>query len=150
HREGRAILARLELRFRERVVVRDMRPGVSLRHAEVGEQRATGLDVMAAPRSVWMVSCPGPMLCLAHVSAMNRSATSRSHGGHHPADDVPADYVEHDVQVQEVHFAGSSSIRHRYIQPRRPDQNGKVERSHRVDAEEFWGRSGFATFEAAD
>ena len=40
-------------------------------------------------------------------------------------------------------------IRHRYIQPRRPDQNGKVERSHRVDAEEFWGRSGFATFEAA-
>ena len=41
-------------------------------------------------------------------------------------------------------------IRHRYIQPRRPDQNGKVERSHRVDAKEFWGRQGFATFEAAD
>lgn len=28
-------------------------------------------------------------------------------------------------------------IRHRYIQPRRPDQNGKVELSHRIDAEEF-------------
>jgi len=41
-------------------------------------------------------------------------------------------------------------IRHRYIQPRRPDQNGKVERSHRVDAEEFWGRATFATFGVAE
>ena len=40
-------------------------------------------------------------------------------------------------------------IRHRYIKPRRPDQNGKVERSHRVDAEEFWGRHTFATYDAA-
>src|SRR5262245_9410497 len=40
-------------------------------------------------------------------------------------------------------------IRHRYIMPRRPDQNGKVERSHRVDAEEFWGRHTFVSFEAA-
>ena len=40
-------------------------------------------------------------------------------------------------------------IRHRYIQPRRPDQNGKFERSHRVDAEEFWDRHTFETFEAA-
>jgi len=36
-------------------------------------------------------------------------------------------------------------IRHRYIKPRRPQQNGKVERSHRIDAEEFWGRHDFAT-----
>ena len=28
--------------------------------------------------------------------------------------------------------------RHRYIKPRRPQQNGKVERSHRIDGEEFW------------
>jgi transposase InsO family protein len=41
-------------------------------------------------------------------------------------------------------------IRHRYIQPRRPDQNGKVERSHRIDAEEFWGRHSFERFAAAD
>jgi len=41
-------------------------------------------------------------------------------------------------------------IRHRYIQPRRPDQNGKVERSHRIDAEEFWGRHSFETFAAAE
>jgi hypothetical protein len=33
-----------------------------------------------------------------------------------------------------------AGIRHRYIKPRRPDQNGKVERSHRIDNEEFWGR----------
>jgi transposase InsO family protein len=31
-------------------------------------------------------------------------------------------------------------IRHHYIKPRRPQQNGKVERSHRIDQEEFWGR----------
>jgi hypothetical protein len=30
-------------------------------------------------------------------------------------------------------------MRHRYIKPRRSQQNGKVERSHRVDSEEFWG-----------
>lgn len=37
-------------------------------------------------------------------------------------------------------------MRHRYIKPRRPQQNGKVERSHRIDNEEFWGRQTFATF----
>lgn len=31
-------------------------------------------------------------------------------------------------------------IRVRYIKPRRPQQNGKVERSHRIDEEEFWSR----------
>jgi transposase InsO family protein len=40
-------------------------------------------------------------------------------------------------------------IRHRYIRPRRPQQNGKVERSHRVDQEEFWERQGFPDFETA-
>ncbi len=33
--------------------------------------------------------------------------------------------------------------------PRRPQQNGKVERSHRIDHEEFWGRHGFVDFETA-
>jgi transposase InsO family protein len=42
-----------------------------------------------------------------------------------------------------------AGIRHRYIKPRRPDQNGKVERSHRIDNEEFWGRQTFETFTAA-
>jgi transposase InsO family protein len=43
----------------------------------------------------------------------------------------------------------AAGIRHRYILPRRPQQNGKVERSHRIDQEEFWGRHRFETFEAA-
>jgi len=40
-------------------------------------------------------------------------------------------------------------IRHGYIRPRCPEQNGKVERSHRIDHDEFWSRRGFDTFETA-
>ncbi|MGE3840295.1 MAG: integrase core domain-containing protein [Vicinamibacterales bacterium] len=40
-------------------------------------------------------------------------------------------------------------IRVRYIKPRRPQQNGKVERSHRIDQEEFWGRHEGDDFDAA-
>jgi len=40
-------------------------------------------------------------------------------------------------------------ICHRHICPRRPQQNGKVERSHRIDQEEFWGRHRFSDFDAA-
>ena len=43
----------------------------------------------------------------------------------------------------------AAGIRHRYIQPRRPQQNGKVERSHRIDNEEFWSRHHFDEFDAA-
>jgi transposase InsO family protein len=43
-----------------------------------------------------------------------------------------------------VHATG---IRHRYITPRRPEQNGKVERSHRIDDEELWQRHSFASFD---
>ena len=55
---------------------------------------------------------------------------------------------------QEVSFAfvlavQAAGIRHRYIRPRRPQQNGKVERSHRIDQEEFWGRQRFDSFEGA-
>ena len=38
-----------------------------------------------------------------------------------------------------------AGIEHRYIRPRRPQQNGKVERSHRIDNEEFWARQAFAS-----
>jgi len=42
-------------------------------------------------------------------------------------------------------------MRHRYIKPRRPQQNGKVERSHRLDSEKFWDRQAFSVFtEAAE
>ena len=37
----------------------------------------------------------------------------------------------------------AAGVRHRYIKPRRPQQNGKVERSHRIDDEEFWYRHDF-------
>lgn len=40
-------------------------------------------------------------------------------------------------------------VRVRYIKPRHPQQNGKVERSHRIDQEEFWGRYTGTDFAAA-
>jgi transposase InsO family protein len=43
----------------------------------------------------------------------------------------------------------AAGIRHRYITPRRPEQNGKVERSQRIDDEEFWQRESFASFDDA-
>jgi transposase InsO family protein len=43
----------------------------------------------------------------------------------------------------------AAGIRHRYITPRRPEQNGKVERSHRIDDEEFWQRHSFSSFDDA-
>jgi transposase InsO family protein len=42
-----------------------------------------------------------------------------------------------------------AGMRLRYIKPRCPEQNGKVERSHRIDQEEFWSRSTFASFAPA-
>jgi transposase InsO family protein len=43
----------------------------------------------------------------------------------------------------------AAGIGHRYITPRRPEQNGKVERSHRIDDEEFWQRHSFGSFDDA-
>jgi transposase InsO family protein len=51
--------------------------------------------------------------------------------------------LEFALSVQEA------GIRHRYITPRRPEQNGKVERSHRIDDEEFWQRYSFSSFDDA-
>lgn len=42
-----------------------------------------------------------------------------------------------------------AGMRLRYIKPRCPEQNGKIERSHRVDEEEFWSRSTFESFAPA-
>lgn len=42
-----------------------------------------------------------------------------------------------------------AGIRLRHIKPRRPEQNGKVERSHRIDEEEFWSRTTFDGFASA-
>jgi transposase InsO family protein len=42
-----------------------------------------------------------------------------------------------------------AGIRYRYIKPRHPERNGKVERSHRTDQEESWSRHTFANLESA-
>lgn len=44
----------------------------------------------------------------------------------------------------------AAGMRHRYITPRRPEQNGKVERSHRIDSQEFWDQHAFAERAEAD
>lgn len=44
----------------------------------------------------------------------------------------------------------AAGVRHRYIKPRRPQQNGKVERSHRIDDEEFWSRHQFRDLHDAE
>jgi transposase InsO family protein len=44
----------------------------------------------------------------------------------------------------------AAGIKHRYIRPRCPQQNGKVERSHRIDNEEFWRRHRFGSFGDAE
>jgi transposase InsO family protein len=44
----------------------------------------------------------------------------------------------------------AAGIKHRYIKPRRPQQNGKVERSHRIDEEEFWSRHEFDACDDAE
>lgn len=41
----------------------------------------------------------------------------------------------------------SNKIIHYLIQPGKPAQNGKVERSHRTDREEFWDRTTFSSLE---
>jgi len=40
-------------------------------------------------------------------------------------------------------------IQRRHIRPRHPQRNGKVERSHRIDQEAFWGRRRLADFDEA-
>ena len=43
----------------------------------------------------------------------------------------------------------AAGIRRRYITPRRPEQNAKVECSHSIDDEEFWQRHSFASRDEA-
>jgi hypothetical protein len=66
-------------------------------------RKATGLEVIAVPRSAWMVSWPGWIPCLSQVCAMNFSASRFDSQCHHPADDVTAEHVHHDV-----HAAGAA------------------------------------------
>lgn len=43
-----------------------------------------------------------------------------------------------------------AGIAYRYIRPRRPQQNGKVERSHRIDHEEFWSQQRLTSYGQAE
>ena len=43
-----------------------------------------------------------------------------------------------------------AGIEYRYIRPRHPQQNGKVERSHRIDHEEFWSRQRLTSYGQAE
>jgi hypothetical protein len=54
-------------------------------------------------------------------------------------------WVRHRLVVFEYAWAPGPAVAGR----RRPQQNGKVERSHRIDQEEFWGRQRFPDFDAA-
>jgi transposase InsO family protein len=54
-----------------------------------------------------------------------------------------------EFQLDFVLAVEQAGIHHRYIRPRRPQQNGKVERSHRIDHEEFWSRHQFETVDGA-
>jgi hypothetical protein len=74
--EVRPVLQRLELALGVRVVVGDVRAGVRLGIPGSASRNATGLEVIEEPRSAWMVSCPGPMPCLAQVSAISFSASA--------------------------------------------------------------------------
>jgi transposase InsO family protein len=60
-----------------------------------------------------------------------------------PVDNGPEFSLAFALAVQEA------GIRLRYIKPRCPEQHGKVERSHRVDDEEFWTRQSFTAFDPA-
>lgn len=62
-REFRTVLQRLELTFREGIVIRDMRPAQTSGDSEIGEQQRTGLEVIAGPRR--NESSVGPSRCFA-------------------------------------------------------------------------------------
>lgn len=47
-------------------------------------------------------------------------------------------------------MCSAHKITHYLIQPGKPAQNGKVERSHRTDREEFWNRVSFNSLEELD
>jgi hypothetical protein len=44
----------------------------------------------------------------------------------------------------------AAGIRHRYIRPHRPQQNGRIQRSHRIDQEQFRECHVFAIIDEAE
>jgi hypothetical protein len=95
------VLERLELRLGERVVIRDVRPRVALRDAEVRVQMR---DHFRGPRRP-AVRVDGQLtrrdsLALAGFFDELRRKRRALPVGDHPADNVAAEDVEEDVQVE--------------------------------------------------
>src|SRR5713226_3409599 len=109
--ERRAVLERLELRLRERVVVGDMRPGMGLGHAEIGEQEGDGLGGHRRPAIGVDGKLPAvdalPATGLVNEPLGQRGALAM---GHHPADHVATEDVEHDVEVEVGPLRGSEQL----------------------------------------
>ena len=63
--------------------------------------KATGFEVMDEPRSAWMVSWPGSISCFPQVSLNESFGQFRALPvGDHPADDIAAEDIEDDVQIE--------------------------------------------------
>jgi hypothetical protein len=100
-RERRPVLQRLELRLRERVVVGDVGAAMRLRDPQVGEQERDGLRGQGRTAvSVDRQLLAGDALPGAGFTDEPLGQRGALAMGHHPADHVPAEDVEHDVEVK--------------------------------------------------
>lgn len=97
-REVGTVLERLELRLGERVVVGDVRPRVALRHAQVGEELRERLGAHRCTAILVQRERTGLDAVLRAGFGDEPPRVRRVLAlGDHPADDVPAEDVEHDV-----------------------------------------------------
>ena len=99
-REAGMVLQGLKLRFRERIVIGDLRTAQGSRHSEVGEQLRGALarHRCASVRVQRQHLGFDPLL----VAGLFDQATSQGRVlsvGHHPAHHVAAEDVEQDVEV---------------------------------------------------
>ena len=100
-RKLRAVLHRLELRFRVRVVIGNMRSRVALDHAQVTEQQSNGLashrcSTICVNRQ--LVTCDFLLPAGFGNQALGQGSTFSM--GDHPAHDVAAEDVQDHVQVE--------------------------------------------------
>jgi transposase InsO family protein len=118
---------------------------IDVKYVKIRGQRAyqyTALDDCTRVRVLRLFRHLGLRSTLAFLADVRRRlpfAIRKIQTDHGP--EFPLEFV---LALQEA------GIRHRYIRPRRPQQNGKVERSQRIDHEEFWSRRRFETFLEAD
>ena len=96
-----AVLHGAELAFRIRIVVGSIGPAVGLGDAQIGQQKGHRLGAHGRAAVGVDGELAGGMLCFSQVSSMSLlgqfGAFARRH---HPADDVAAEDVEDDVEVE--------------------------------------------------